>query len=246
MLLGSNLFRRTIFEAGAGGETVSLPVASVLAIVTTTLGAGVHPGGLSCRNHMAAWRINVAVRTWTEMNNNGDVSTNAKYYKYRRTKQTRVDSVAHTLIPVDKWSNIIITLCEWCSGNTEDTSPVDPLRFICFIFFLFVFNLTHRPCIQGSRSRAGRRGWHMEEGHNQQLDSERCHRCHKYTVRILMAEKADTHTHTEGEGGLASQKGAPFTSESLLDTYINTWTIIHWVRKSSEIDVEANIHNTQA
>lgn len=119
----------------------------------------------------------------------------------------------------------IITLCEWCSCNTEDTSPVDPLRFIYFIFFLFVFILTYRPCIQGSMSRAGRRGWHMEEGHNQQLDSERCHHCHKYTVRILMAEKPDT--HTEGEGGLASQKGAPFTSKSLLDTWVTYQHIIY-------------------
>lgn len=57
------MFRRTVFEAGTGGETVSLPVAGVLAVVTAALGAGVDPGGLSGRDHLAACRISVAVRT---------------------------------------------------------------------------------------------------------------------------------------------------------------------------------------
>lgn len=52
VLLG--LFRFTVLEAGTGGETVSLPVAGVLAVVTAALGAGVHPDGLSCRNHLTA------------------------------------------------------------------------------------------------------------------------------------------------------------------------------------------------
>lgn len=54
VFLGGWLFRSTVSKAGTGGKTVSLPVASILAIVTATLGAGVDPDGLSCRNHLAA------------------------------------------------------------------------------------------------------------------------------------------------------------------------------------------------
>lgn len=54
VFLGGRLFRRAVFEAGTGGETVSLPVTGVLAIVTATLGAEVDPDGLSCRDHLAA------------------------------------------------------------------------------------------------------------------------------------------------------------------------------------------------
>lgn len=51
------------------------------------------------------------------------------------------------------------------------------------------------PCIQGSISQAGRRGWHMVEGHNLPLDSVRCHHCHKCTAHILMAgSSAPAHT----------------------------------------------------
>lgn len=64
VFLGGRPFRRTVFEARAGGQAISLPVASVLAVVAATLGAGVHPHRLSCLNHLAAWRIDVAVRTW--------------------------------------------------------------------------------------------------------------------------------------------------------------------------------------
>lgn len=46
--------RFTVSEAGTGGEAVSLPVTSILAVMTTTLGAGVNPDGLSCRNHFTA------------------------------------------------------------------------------------------------------------------------------------------------------------------------------------------------
>lgn len=65
------MFRCTVFEAGTAGETVSLPVAGILTIVTTTLGAGVNPDGLSCRNHLAACCIDIAVRTWRERSNRG-------------------------------------------------------------------------------------------------------------------------------------------------------------------------------
>lgn len=58
------LFGVTVFEAGAGGQTVSLPVASVLAIVTAALCAGVDPSGLPRRNHLGARCIHVAVGTW--------------------------------------------------------------------------------------------------------------------------------------------------------------------------------------
>lgn len=56
----------TIFEAGASGQTVSLPVAGVLAIVTAALCAGVDPSGLPRRNHLCARRIHIAVGTWGE------------------------------------------------------------------------------------------------------------------------------------------------------------------------------------
>lgn len=52
VLLGRRLLRCTVFQAGTGGEAVSLPVAGVLAVVTAALGAGVNPDGLSCRNHL--------------------------------------------------------------------------------------------------------------------------------------------------------------------------------------------------
>lgn len=52
--LGGRLVRFTVSEAGTGGEAVSLPVTSILAVVTTTFGAGVNPDGLSCRNHFTA------------------------------------------------------------------------------------------------------------------------------------------------------------------------------------------------
>ena len=65
------MFRRTVFEAGAGGEAVSLPEAGILAIVTAALCAGVDPDGLSCRNHLAAGCIHVAVRTCRERNSRG-------------------------------------------------------------------------------------------------------------------------------------------------------------------------------
>lgn len=61
---GGRLFGVTVFEAGAGGETVSLPVASVLAIVTAALCAGVDPSGLPRGNHLSARCIHVAVGTW--------------------------------------------------------------------------------------------------------------------------------------------------------------------------------------
>lgn len=48
------MLRCTVLEAGAGGETVPLPVAGILAVVTAALGAGVDPDGLSCGDHLAA------------------------------------------------------------------------------------------------------------------------------------------------------------------------------------------------
>ena len=66
------MFGRAVFDAGTAGETVPLPVAGVLAVVTSTLGAGVHPDGLSCRNHPAAGCIDVAVGTWREMSHRGE------------------------------------------------------------------------------------------------------------------------------------------------------------------------------
>lgn len=61
-MLARRLFNSTVFEAGTGGETVSLPVAGILAVVTATLGAGVDPERLPCRNHLTARCIDVAVR----------------------------------------------------------------------------------------------------------------------------------------------------------------------------------------
>lgn len=66
----------TVFEAGAGGEAVSLPVAGVLAVVAATLGAGVDPDGLARRNHLAARAVDVAVGTWVETGNS-EASVNA-------------------------------------------------------------------------------------------------------------------------------------------------------------------------
>lgn len=54
VFLGGQFFWRAVFETGTGGKTVSLPVAGILAVVTATLGAGVDPDGLSCRNHLTA------------------------------------------------------------------------------------------------------------------------------------------------------------------------------------------------
>lgn len=66
--LGGHLFGLAVFESGAGSQTVSLPITSVLAIMAATLGAGVHPHWLSCWNDLAAWRIYVAVWTWRRKN----------------------------------------------------------------------------------------------------------------------------------------------------------------------------------
>lgn len=57
------MFRFTVFKAGTGGKAVSLPVTGVLSVVAAALGTGVDPDGLSCRNHLAARCISVAVRT---------------------------------------------------------------------------------------------------------------------------------------------------------------------------------------
>lgn len=67
-------FGVTVFEAGAGGETVSLPVASVLAIVTAALCAGVDPSGLPRGNHLSARCIHVAVGTWRGVEHRGNVT----------------------------------------------------------------------------------------------------------------------------------------------------------------------------
>lgn len=61
--LGWRLVRCTVFQSGTGGQTVSLPVAGVLAIVTSTFCAGIYPDGLSSWDHLAAWCIDIAV--WT-------------------------------------------------------------------------------------------------------------------------------------------------------------------------------------
>lgn len=74
VFLRGHLLRCTVLKTGAGGKTVPLPVASILAIVTTTLGAGVDPDGLSCRNHLAARCIDIAIRTWRKMNKKDGVS----------------------------------------------------------------------------------------------------------------------------------------------------------------------------
>lgn len=57
------MFRCAVFETGTGGETVSLPVACILAVMATALGAGVDPDGISRWNHLTAGGIDVAVRT---------------------------------------------------------------------------------------------------------------------------------------------------------------------------------------
>lgn len=149
------LFRCTVFETWTGGETVSLPVASILTVVTTTLGAWVDPDGLSCRNHLGAWCIDVAVRTWREMSNRSSVTVGT------------TNTEAHKI----KWTILCI-----------HTHP-------CMLFSAY------HPCILGSISRAGRWGWHMVEGRNLQLDSVRCHHCHKCTAHILMAGNTHTHIH---------------------------------------------------
>ncbi|TNN41414.1 hypothetical protein EYF80_048416 [Liparis tanakae] len=58
-------FQKKLLPAGG--------VAGVLTVVTTTLGAGVDPDGLSRGNHLAARRVDVAVRTWREMSDGGAV-----------------------------------------------------------------------------------------------------------------------------------------------------------------------------
>lgn len=73
VFLRGYLLRCTVLKARAGGKSVPLPVASILAIVTATLGAGVDPDGVSCRNHLAARCIDIAVRTWRKMNKKDDV-----------------------------------------------------------------------------------------------------------------------------------------------------------------------------
>lgn len=57
------MFGFTVFKAGTGCEAVSLPVTGILAVVAAALGARVDPDGLSCRNHLVARCISVAV--WT-------------------------------------------------------------------------------------------------------------------------------------------------------------------------------------
>lgn len=63
-MLDGGLFRRAVFEAGAACQTVSLPVAGILPVMTTALGAGVDPDGLTSWNDPAAGRIDIAVRTF--------------------------------------------------------------------------------------------------------------------------------------------------------------------------------------
>lgn len=48
------LLGRAIFEAGAGGQPVALPVAGILAVMATTLGARVHPDWLAGSDHPTA------------------------------------------------------------------------------------------------------------------------------------------------------------------------------------------------
>lgn len=72
---GGGLFRVAVLEAGAGGEPVSLPVTSVLAIVTATFCAGVDPDGLPCGNHLSARCVHVTVGTWRGSEHRGDVTT---------------------------------------------------------------------------------------------------------------------------------------------------------------------------
>lgn len=61
---GGRLLRCAVFNAGTSGKAISLPVAGVLAVMTATLGAGIHPHRLSCRYYLAAGCISITVGTW--------------------------------------------------------------------------------------------------------------------------------------------------------------------------------------
>lgn len=57
------MFRCAVFETGASGQAVSLPVARILAVVAPTFGARINPDGLSGRDHLRVGVIHVAVGT---------------------------------------------------------------------------------------------------------------------------------------------------------------------------------------
>lgn len=61
----------TVFYGGAGGKTIPLPIAGVLANMTAALCAGVNPSGLASWNHLSARFIHVAVGTWTGLEHSG-------------------------------------------------------------------------------------------------------------------------------------------------------------------------------
>lgn len=60
---GGRRLRCAIFEAGAGGKTISLPVTGILAVVTATFGARIDPHRLSCRYYLTAGCISITVGT---------------------------------------------------------------------------------------------------------------------------------------------------------------------------------------
>lgn len=53
-----------VANAGADGQPVALPVAGLLAVVATALGAGVDPYGLAPWDHPGPGGVRVAVRTY--------------------------------------------------------------------------------------------------------------------------------------------------------------------------------------
>lgn len=117
VLLYRQLLRSTVFDAGAGGQAVSLPVAGILPIVAATLGAGVDPDGLPGRNHLSAWCINITVGTWKEKGNRDECDC-------RWTHTTNINKTT-------KQNRCVVGKLPWLT--------VMKLQLLCTLFHMFSF-----------------------------------------------------------------------------------------------------------